>query len=274
MRKGDEVQYRTIPVFHGIYEFNLKKLNLNWLGGLFGHILAGGLGQKVYETDTPFYRTIPVKSGLNSTSEILPYDDAEAIINRKETVAVAKCVCRAAQVELNNDCGHPLETCLVFDDYAKYYVENGISRLITKEEALDIIKTGEKEGRITQVANSQDPEVMCSCCPCSCGIFIVLKMFGGTSEEVVSNYYSQVSVDLCAGDCHEVCQGRCLTEALQLAQGKIETNVSNCLGCGLCVNSCPNGAISLVRKPQDKLYHPPATLFAAYEKMEEYRKVK
>ena len=34
-------------------------------------------------------------------------------------------------------------------------------------------------------------------------------------------------------------------------------NTDRCIGCGLCVTTCPEEALSLVEKPVDKQYMPP-----------------
>ena len=39
-------------------------------------------------------------------------------------------------------------------------------------------------------------------------------------------------------------------EALQLDGGKVSLEVDRCIGCGLCVSTCPSGALRLMRKPK------------------------
>ena len=38
-------------------------------------------------------------------------------------------------------------------------------------------------------------------------------------------------------------------DALSLPTGTAELDLERCIGCGLCVTTCPNGALTLVRKP-------------------------
>ena len=35
--------------------------------------------------------------------------------------------------------------------------------------------------------------------------------------------------------------------------------LTRCIGCGLCVTTCPAEAIELIKKPEDQLYEPPKT---------------
>jgi len=34
-------------------------------------------------------------------------------------------------------------------------------------------------------------------------------------------------------------------------------DLNRCIGCGLCVTTCPQEALKLVRKPEEQLYQPP-----------------
>jgi formate hydrogenlyase subunit 6/NADH:ubiquinone oxidoreductase subunit I len=40
---------------------------------------------------------------------------------------------------------------------------------------------------------------------------------------------------------------------------RAEVNLARCLGCGLCITTCPEDALKLVLKPADTRRIPPAT---------------
>ena len=46
--------------------------------------------------------------------------------------------------------------------------------------------------------------------------------------------------------------GRCQMEALKLEADGVLLDVDRCIGCGLCVSTCPAGSLTLVRKPHSE----------------------
>ena len=53
-------------------------------------------------------------------------------------------------------------------------------------------------------------------------------------------------------------------QALTEDIGRVAFNADRCIGCGLCVSTCPSGALSLERKPESKLTKIPATIDATW----------
>ncbi len=53
-------------------------------------------------------------------------------------------------------------------------------------------------------------------------------------------------------------------QALVEAGDRVDLNPDRCIGCGLCVSTCPSGALSLVRKSDSKWTQVPVTLDATW----------
>ncbi|HXK48714.1 MAG TPA: 4Fe-4S ferredoxin, partial [Deltaproteobacteria bacterium] len=173
--KEEEPRYFPIPFIVGIYEFQLNNLNPELLRDISEYYLTG-LGATFHGSRTPHLRSIPISTRIVPDGPIAAYDDAEAIIRGKTRIAVAECFCRKAVRMYGKACPHPLETCIQFDSFADYYVENGLARYISMEEALAILRRNEEEGLVIHILNSRKVEAMCACCSCCCGMLISLKL--------------------------------------------------------------------------------------------------
>lgn len=269
LRRPDGPAYHIVPFIVGIYEFQVNALNGEILKDVSQYYLSG-LGQSFHSTRTPHLRTIPINSGLVSSLPIAPYDDAIAIVERKDRIAVAQCLCRKAVRMYGKGCDHPLETCLQFDSYAEYYIDNGMARPLSRDEAVSILVRNEKEGLVIQALNSQNVEAMCSCCPCCCGMLIALKLFPALSRDFKSSYACVADVHSCTG-CGS-CAKRCPVGAVKIKEGKSVLREERCIGCGLCVTTCPEQARALAKKSPDRLYSPPASLFDTFADMSRERR--
>ena len=53
-------------------------------------------------------------------------------------------------------------------------------------------------------------------------------------------------------------------QALADEGGRVTLNTDRCIGCGLCVTTCPSGALTLVRKPDSEWTQIPVTLDATW----------
>jgi ferredoxin len=199
-------------------------------------------------TKVPQIRTIPIGVSIPIQTDVMPYERGEEIVHSHTSFAVRNCICRQGYQITGRGCGKPLETCLSFDEGASHTVYTGRGRMISKEEALVILKLAEQAGLVLQPANSKDPIFICACCGCCCGVLRNLKLHEKPASLVANPFIAQHNPELCSG-CG-TCTERCQMEAITLANNTAELNPDRCIGCGLCVSTCPSGALRLVRKPE------------------------
>jgi formate hydrogenlyase subunit 6/NADH:ubiquinone oxidoreductase subunit I len=183
--------------------------------------------------------------------EVLPYEQAEAIVRKQTTFLVAPCICRREHQMKGAGCEKLMEACLIFGWGAEYYARNGLGRFITLEETLEILKMAEEQGLVLQPSNSQDIVNICCCCGDCCQVLKHLKRQPAPAAAVASPFVAALDTGLCVG-CG-TCQDRCQMDALTMADALAVLNTDRCIGCGLCVTTCPSGALSLQRKPSEKL---------------------
>lgn len=199
---------------------------------------------------TPYYRVLPVEAALFGTTpqvevsldqpvsdprRALPLDIVTEMVKAEPLVAVAECYCRGARKIVGKDCGHPLETCLAFNELAETLMEAGLARQLDHAEALKILKDSERAGLVHFVDNAEGRiKSLCNCCPCSCVLFSVIKRGGGNAggpSRFVIRYNGEHFPELAA------CAQLCPVGALSY-NGKLLVDHKKCLGCGLCVNRC------------------------------------
>jgi Fe-S-cluster-containing hydrogenase component 2 len=273
LRKEDKVQYRPVPIVHGLFEFNVENLSPSWVPDFFAH-LGTGLGKRVLSTDTPFLRTVPMSTDVVAGSQILPLDNAAEIIKKQTVIVLARCECRAIGAMFGNPCTHPVESCLLLGDFAEFYLENKWGRRVTTDEALQILKSGVESGRIPQMLNSKNAECICTCCTCHCGDLKVLEMCGhdDIGRKFLNNYVCRRDEAVCTEACSEICIKACPTGAHMIVEGAMKLKEKRCLGCGQCVSKCPTGALALHVKPAEQIYEPVDSVFEGYTRQAAYRK--
>jgi electron transport complex protein RnfB len=255
-RKGDLVRYSAVPYVVGIFEHQLGRMDEAFARD-HEEYFKTAFGQTIQSFKTPVLRTIPINRQLVADYPVAPFEDVLQIIESQKKIAVAPCVCRTTTKLAGNECDKPVENCFSFGSHAEYYVENGMGRFITIDEAKEIVKKNEEAGLVMQPFNSQKIGGMCSCCGDCCGVLRSLKMHPNPAKMVQSNYFARVDEAECTG-C-ETCVNRCQIEAIEVLDGISTIDLNRCIGCGLCVTTCPVDAIELIKKPEDQLYEPPKT---------------
>ena len=267
-RDGDRVRYAAVPYVVGIFEFQVKSIDKE-LAKETEDYFEAVYGRALQSYKTPVLRTIPINRQMVADWPIAPYEDVLQIVESQEKIAIAPCICRTTRKLADHDCDKPNDNCFSFGSHAEYYVENGMGRFITKEEAKQIVINNEEAGLVMQPFNSKKVGGMCSCCGDCCGMLRSLKIQPNPAEAVQSNYYAQVEEELCTG-C-ETCVDRCQMEAVEVVDGISTVLLNRCIGCGLCVTTCPTEAIQLIKKSEDQLYEPPKSGVETYMRIMQER---
>ena len=255
IKKGDgEFAYALRPFVVGFYEGQLPRMDAE-MAGLFEqyyHETQGGILR-----DTPsLHRIIPVGRAIPLQVEIHPFERATEILEGALSWGVRDCICRKQQRLLGKDCGHPLESCLVFAPVKNAFDRSTVDRAITKEEALGILRLTEDAGLVHSSGNYRDGiEYICNCCTCCCGIMRGIAEYGIMSAVARANFQIALDADSCTacGDCIE----RCQFHALSLSGATVDIDLARCMGCGLCVVACPTEGLRLERRKAGEVSPPP-----------------
>jgi ferredoxin len=261
--KDQQKQYMAAQFVIGIWEYHLNDLDPGLIRDVNEYMpnLAKSLWT---EKNTKQLRVIPVSQSLDAEITVMPYEVAEEIIKTTSKIVVAPCICRREHEMVGQGCGKPMEVCLSFETGALFYEENGLGRPITREEALDLLKTGMDAGLVLQPGNAKKPANLCMCCGCCCQVLKNLKKMDRPARLVHTNFYARVDARQCTA-CG-ACVDRCQMDAIRIEE-TAEIISDRCIGCGLCVTECPTNAIGLNLKKDADRYVPPANSFKTYLKI-------
>jgi ferredoxin len=252
-------KYMATAFLVGIIEFQMNRMTPELARDFqeFEKILYSSTWMRGKTRDL---RTIPIMEAVASTAEVMPYERVEETIRSAKYIAISDCMCRRLKGLLNEPCSHPVEVCFHFGSGSHYFVENGMGRYVSPDEAMAIFKKGKESGLVCQISASQDPNALCMCCACCCGPLRACKDHARPSELVNSNFFARVSEEDCTG-C-EACVLSCPMKAITVDE-MARVNPDRCIGCGVCAVNCPVEAIKVFRKEKDKEFIPEKDMFSA-----------
>jgi len=132
-------------------------------------------------------------------------------------LAAGICSCRYSRAKLGEGCVDDInDWCIQVGDMADYAVETHRAHYITKEQALDILKKAEDNGFVHQITNIDGETKIFDICNCD------VKICNALRTSMLFN-----------------------TPNLSRSAFTAKVDPNHCAACGLCVESCPAGAVKL-----------------------------
>jgi NAD-dependent dihydropyrimidine dehydrogenase PreA subunit len=218
-------------------------------------------------SETKPYRYIPVGQTIKTEKQtVYPLHLMERVIEAAEVLAVAHCTCRIAYSLCGRGCEHPTEVCMKFNDMARYVIDRGLARQITKAEGFEIVRQSEEAGLVHFVDNAKgDIQHNCNCCGCACWNVGSIKRRKLPRDVLMATYFLRETDKadcVGCGECAEICP----VEAVKMADDLPHVDQDWCIGCGVCATVCPNDAISMTLRP-DRTGELPAPNFRKLHEM-------
>jgi Pyruvate/2-oxoacid:ferredoxin oxidoreductase delta subunit len=201
--------------------------------------------QWVRERKVPFSsKVIPVRESLATQQWVMPTEQVIEFLRNARTFALTDCTCRSHYQR----CDNPVEVCFLLNDVADRYVAEGIGRVVSLEEAVELLRQANERGlvHLTVYEPNQYVYAVCSCCSCCCHDLQFLRVYGRSDLIAHSEYVAQTDREACAhcGDCIE----RCVFGARVWKYGQMSYDAAACYGCGLCVTVCSADATVMQRR--------------------------
>lgn len=261
--------YTLSPIAIGFFEFTFMRtrgeLPQKELARLFDQYmyLDDRFARSVFAGETQLGRALAREDTLPEDGEcgVLDWERATHIVKTASNHAVSLCACRHKEHHLDRNCGAALDNCLSFDTGAEVLTRNGLARLISREESLDILQTARDSGLMQTADNvRQGVSYICNCCSCCCGMLQAIRRFEIPGAIVPSGFIVQIEHSVCNG-CG-LCAATCPVEALEVKEKNLILAMDGCLGCGLCIRACRRGALKLERRVR-----PPVTPETLYDRI-------
>jgi len=164
---------------------------------------------------------IPVEEAVTFQNEAVDLERISYWLKKYEGhISAGMCSCRYSRTKLGEGCADdPDDWCIQVGDMADYTVETHRAHYITSDEALEILQKAEDNGFVHQITNIDGETKIFDICNCDVKICNALRtsMLFNTPNLSRSAYTAKVTPE-------------------------------NCVACGLCVESCPAGAVKLGQK--------------------------
>ena len=205
-------------------------------------------------------RVVPKWKSIKDIPGILPIEDMREIF-KNPPIVLHPCPCRTVYRDRPCKGDVPLDVCLAIGSTGRRFLERGAGRELTYDEALALMDKLDQFPFVSTTGNSNYvPNILCSCCPDCCGLFIKAartKPLLGKVPYAKSRFVIQYHPEECTA-CGICTDNLCPVSAItmrdfpELGGERSYTDVEECIGCGLCVLTCPTEArkMKLVRPPE------------------------
>lgn len=283
--------YAQVSFVQGIYEYHdvdFARSMDNYFDFL---LMSGDINHVAYDkSGAHFFGPAPVSRESVKDGAIYPYDDLRAIWATKNKFSLSPCSCRflnsnLGKLELVNGdpnygfgeydlseaytepCGHRYETCLSCGEEAQFWIDHGVGREISREEALAMIDRHVEDGFILQHILSKEAETICACHGDCCNEIASFKalhdegiLADSNTWQVNRHYKITADLDQClkCGACADRCPMQCIT--MDGPDGTPQVG-ELCFACGQCTIVCPVSTRILEPLPEDSFPPLPQDIF-------------
>jgi len=262
---GRMKMFKMLPWAFGIYEFQLPHMDRELAEMCESYMEV--YGEQFFRTGPQLMQVIPIEREIPARHEALSYEKVSAIVENGQSFLVNDCICKKEQGLLGHRCDKPMEVCLAIAPVPHVFDDPKMGgRPISKAEAYDVLKKAEEAALVHLTWNVQNGHFfICNCCGCCCGVLRGINDLNIPASRVVNSYYvAEIDPDQCQ-TCGTCADERCQVGAIRQGEEAYEVIRERCIGCGLCISTCPAEAIHLVRKPDEALMTPPSDEMAWYK---------
>jgi len=258
VKLGKTRYFKMLPWAVGIYEFQLGRIDKEFAELIEEY--APVFSRQFFSKMPQVMQVLPIEEKISDKEEALPYEKVSSIIENGQSFLVNDCICKKEKGLLGKPCDRPVQVCLAIAPIPGVFDNAPMGRVISRSEAYALLKKTEEKALVHLTSNLQYGSFyICNCCKCCCGVLRSINEFGIPAGEVVnSHYYAEIDPDLCTR-CGLCSDERCQVGAIEEGEDAYRIIRDRCIGCGLCISTCPAEAVRLIHKDPEKRVPPPIT---------------
>lgn len=221
--------------------------------------------EKVVKGELPsmiqIMRVIPRWKSIKDVPGVLPCEDVRQIFKASNPIALVGCACK--KIDRNRECKDIItaETCITCGRPAQYNINRGAGRQLSYEEVMELLDSLDRYPLVHLTGpTSAMPSLVCNCHNCCCGALRRnYKSRKQLNQYAVAKSRFIATVDPAKCRACRICVAkRCPVGAAQMkyypefGEERAYIDSEECIGCGVCVLTCPAEArtMKLVRPPE------------------------
>lgn len=262
---GGTMVFKMVPWAFGIYEFQLPHLDREMAEMCEAYMHT--FGEQFAKNKPQLMQVVPIEKEIHGKQTALPYEQVSNIIENSQSFAVFDCICKKEKHLLDKGCDKPLEICTGYAPIPGVFDDSPVHRAISKEEAYAVLNRAEEAGLVHLTWNIESGHIfICNCCGCCCHALEPITKLGFKASDVInSNYYAEIDADSCIV-CNTCIDERCQVGAIEEGDDANHVIRDKCIGCGICITTCPTDSIKLIRKDPEDIVTPPKDEMEWYAK--------
>jgi len=264
--------FKMVPWVFGIYELQLPHMDKELAEMCEEYMKV--YGPQFLANKPQLMQVIPIESEIKGVQEALPYEKVSNIIENSQSMMYFDCICKKEKNLIGDPCDRPMQVCTGYAPIPGVFDDHPYGKTMNKEEAYALLDKAEEDGLVHLTWNVKSGQFfICNCCGCCCGVLRGINELGIDASKVINaHYYAEIAADECTA-CGVCADERCQVNAIEAGDDAYRVIREKCIGCGLCITTCPVEAISLIRKPEDQIEIPPTDELEWYTKRAQLRGV-
>ncbi len=255
--RDGQMYYQGVPFMPGIMEYQFMRGTAFDRDKKVARLIddykkAHDAVKPLSERKTTFadIRVITVDKTINEENTVHTYDQVSTYIDKNDLIATAACYCRQKAHLLGEDTHEmPINVCMSFGPGANFVVDRLGGRMLSKDEAREMLDETEEAGLVHMTRNVTDNiSFMCNCDRWHCVPINGMLQQPKPGKFFNSGFDPRFDPEDCTG-C-EICLDRCPAAALELGDDFVPVvDRDRCFGCAVCATGCPTEGVKMVNKP-------------------------